>query len=152
MGGSSSELDKTRFVFVAMISFNCRFRLVSRDRRTYQWETNELRTTEDEQARRTEINQTNVRNVRPRLILEGPIRPPLRHEDLEYHYEERSVEGTGSLEGSESDDESVSTVRHVINLTEEDEQASNEGILVVEAMDPGIFIATAIESVSQGNR
>jgi len=111
-------------------------------RRTYPWQINELQTLDEDQARRTDVNSVGIRNVRPRLTLEGPIRPPLRHEDLAYHYQES--------ESEVSDEISVNEVE-VMDLTGP-EQDSETGILVVEALDPGISIARAINPTFQGNQ
>ena len=113
-------------------------------RRTYPWQIQELQDRQDEQVtRRTEINLDTTRNVRQRLVLEGPIRPPLRCQDHDYYYNQ---------EGSGSEDESDSNERQTVDLTGEEDTRSINGTLVVEALDPGISIATAIDPIFQGNR
>ncbi len=99
-------------------------------------ETAQRERDEEDFVRRTLINGGTTRNVRPQLVREGLIRPPLLIDDQESN--------EGSLD-STNDDESLSVNDEVMDLTEED-----DGVVHVQAIDPGTAFARAINPTFMG--
>ena len=134
-----SAVDALRHMDFAQKAADCKLY----GRRIYPWQQNEIQVAseEEERNRRSLPNSDTTRNVRQRLILEGPIRPPLRRmQEEDYDYESEDM----------STDELDIVPTTVSRSLEESKSLPEEEVLVVQAMDPGIAIARAINPTFQG--
>ena len=93
-------------------------------------------------ARRTVVNDGNIRNVRQRLEHEGPIRVPLI---LDVASEQESISQHSDATSNNGSQEEESTV---IELTGEDDNS----VIVVNAIDPGTSIAQPVNPVFEGTQ